>query len=53
MLDSTTTVPFFASDLYTDYPDFEQQNNFVSRSGSSNYEPCAWQRECLYRIPCC
>ena len=42
VLDSTTTVPFFASDLYTDYPDFEQQNNFVSEAARSNYEPRAW-----------
>ena len=35
MLDSTTTVPFFASDLYTDYPDFEQQNNFVSEAAQA------------------
>lgn len=35
VLDSTTTVPFFASDLYTDYPDFEQQNNFVSEAAQA------------------
>ena len=35
MLDDTTTVPFFASDLYTDYPDFEQQNNFVSEAAQA------------------
>ena len=35
VLDDTTTVPFFASDLYTDYPDFEQQNNFVSEAAQA------------------
>ena len=35
VLDGTTTVPFFASDLYTDYPDFEQQNNFVSEAAQA------------------
>jgi uncharacterized membrane protein YgcG len=35
VLDGTSTVPFFLSDLYTDYSNFEDQNTFVSEAAQS------------------
>lgn len=32
VLDGTTTVPFFLSDLYTNYPNFEEQNQYTSEA---------------------
>ena len=34
VLDGTSTVPFFLSDLYTDYPNFDDQNKYVSEAAS-------------------
>lgn len=34
VLDGTSTVPFFLSDLYTDYPNFEEQNRYTEEAAT-------------------